>query len=258
MINKKRFALKVLSNPNRANSMLVPHQIPTQYQIDEMEKYNIPLDVDKELRKSVIDLNKAGFKTEGSCTGHGEYDGYITFPKLLTDSERNIVQGILRRNNIVVRKFSVSYGKMTLGRKLKMRYPAFSKAGLKTIKRDYDFNKKYGNVDVEKDLYGLTAGEIKKANKVADLRQKGEEREKLTVKAEKAENDAWIAIAEKAINEGDTTTAHLVGVRIKKDLAEYDYLLKNRKYTTPKGRKIGIKLRDDLRNKACALKIIRC
>jgi hypothetical protein len=44
---------------------------PTKQQLDMFEKYKIPADVDPILRDIIIELNIKGYRTTGSCQGHG-------------------------------------------------------------------------------------------------------------------------------------------------------------------------------------------
>jgi hypothetical protein len=43
---------------------------PTQTEMDEMDRYGVPYDVDPEIRRPIIELNRRGFHTHGSCAGH--------------------------------------------------------------------------------------------------------------------------------------------------------------------------------------------
>jgi len=58
----------------------------------ELSKYNIPLDIDYEVLKPVIRLNKLGYETAGSCAGHkhsryGNIEGIIAIVKGTTDKK---------------------------------------------------------------------------------------------------------------------------------------------------------------------------
>ena len=43
---------------------------PTHAEMDELERHNLPFDVDVKLRKPLVEINRAGYKTWGSCSGH--------------------------------------------------------------------------------------------------------------------------------------------------------------------------------------------
>lgn len=66
---------------------------------DEMQGY----DLDFEVRGLVSDLNKLGFKTEGSCAGHSGEDahGFVTFTLLsLNDKQRNQILEIAKKHGL--------------------------------------------------------------------------------------------------------------------------------------------------------------
>ena len=45
-------------------------KIPTHREMDELERYGVPFDVDPEIREMVMDVNRRGYYTGGSCAGH--------------------------------------------------------------------------------------------------------------------------------------------------------------------------------------------
>jgi hypothetical protein len=54
---------------------------PTHKQMDVFDQFDIPYDVDEQLRDVVIELNELGFKTGGSCSGGHQTknsEGFIT------------------------------------------------------------------------------------------------------------------------------------------------------------------------------------
>jgi hypothetical protein len=56
------------------------YKFPTQEQMDDFRKLNIVYDIDEKLRDVIIDLNKHGYRTQGSCAGHtAGHHGFITF-----------------------------------------------------------------------------------------------------------------------------------------------------------------------------------
>jgi hypothetical protein len=55
--------------------------VPTHKQMDVFDRFDIPYDIDEQLRDAVIELNDRGFKTGGSCSGgHQKHkkEGFIT------------------------------------------------------------------------------------------------------------------------------------------------------------------------------------
>jgi hypothetical protein len=66
---------------------------PTWKQMDWFDQYDIAYDVDEPLRELVIELNREGYKTGGSCSGghknkHFNYDyGFITFHPSRTEMQ---------------------------------------------------------------------------------------------------------------------------------------------------------------------------
>jgi len=67
---KKDHAKQPLLGANSSVHGRIGYEYPTHKQMDAFEKFNIPPDVDPDLRNIVIDLNRAGYKTLGSCQGH--------------------------------------------------------------------------------------------------------------------------------------------------------------------------------------------
>jgi hypothetical protein len=61
---------------DRANSPIEErgYAYPTADQMRAFEKYNLPPDVDPALRNVVIELNKVGYSTGGSCQGHNHHN----------------------------------------------------------------------------------------------------------------------------------------------------------------------------------------
>lgn len=63
------------------------------------------LPLDPEIKLLVIELNRKGYTTEGSCAGHGKYgaglgnsgQGYISFGRSLSPSEARNVITIMRK-----------------------------------------------------------------------------------------------------------------------------------------------------------------
>jgi hypothetical protein len=55
-------------------------RLPSKEEMKEMRKLELEYDIDPTIRSAIIDLNKNGFKTIGSCSGHKKGDrGYISF-----------------------------------------------------------------------------------------------------------------------------------------------------------------------------------
>lgn len=86
-------------------------------------------DIDPEVRGVVAELNKIGLKTTGSCSGHGERDGYIIFKSvfegpygmdlhMLTIPEQNMITSILGKYGLHVTGFELPHYENVDGEKL--------------------------------------------------------------------------------------------------------------------------------------------
>lgn len=76
-------------------------RIPSSSDADELVGYDIPLDVDPEIRGLVLNLNRAGYETFGSCAGHHkEEKGFITLSEELSRSDKIEIANILREHGI--------------------------------------------------------------------------------------------------------------------------------------------------------------
>ena len=67
---------------------------PSSKQADELHMRRLPLDIDPEIRTTVLKLNREGIRTQGSCAGHKDR-GFIVFGKLKPDKKEE-VRGILK------------------------------------------------------------------------------------------------------------------------------------------------------------------
>ena len=65
-----------------------------------MDWQGITYDVDPELRQVLIELNKRGYKTAGSCSGHKTDTGYITIKQNVTDKQKEEIIKIMKRHGI--------------------------------------------------------------------------------------------------------------------------------------------------------------
>jgi hypothetical protein len=71
---------------------------PSSKQADELRKKRLPLDIDPEIRPLVLNLNKQGIKTYGSCAGHQDR-GYLVFGHLNEKKEKE-VRDILKEEGL--------------------------------------------------------------------------------------------------------------------------------------------------------------
>ncbi|MBU1172966.1 MAG: hypothetical protein KKD44_25680, partial [Proteobacteria bacterium] len=68
-----------------------------------MDLYGIPYDIDKEIRKTVIDLGKRGFTTIGSCAGHVNLPGkkgFINLSHTPTESQKESIAKIAKKHGL--------------------------------------------------------------------------------------------------------------------------------------------------------------
>jgi hypothetical protein len=80
---QKRFAQNVKDNDMRGIGGSAFKQkgysYPTHEEMNQFKKYNLPFDIDQQLRKTIIALNQSGYRTWGSCSGHVDGErGFIT------------------------------------------------------------------------------------------------------------------------------------------------------------------------------------
>jgi hypothetical protein len=93
----ERFWKRVSGNINRGNYYgNVKTQLPSTQEMNIMDKYKIIYDIDPEIRKLVINISKAGYKTVGSCAGHSKIErGFVTiignFHKLKEEERTKII-----------------------------------------------------------------------------------------------------------------------------------------------------------------------
>lgn len=92
---KKRFIKGIKKMTGTGVQYKKPGYIyPTLTQMDWFDHYNIAYDVDEPLRELVIELNREGYKTVGSCQGghadnHFNYNyGFITFDPSQTEMRK--------------------------------------------------------------------------------------------------------------------------------------------------------------------------
>lgn len=86
MVNRwERFRQYKAENPDiheRSFGLARGQHLPTHEEMDEMARYRLPYDIDPEIRQPVIDLNRQGIRTCGSCAGHpgvcGAERGFIS------------------------------------------------------------------------------------------------------------------------------------------------------------------------------------
>jgi len=105
----KRFWSNRSGNDNRGSyyTMVNNVKLPTNTEMDKLDKHNIIYDIDPPIRTMVIELNDKGFKTEGSCAGHSiKPNGFITFKGDPTQSKVNAVVNIMKKYNIKGIKFN--------------------------------------------------------------------------------------------------------------------------------------------------------
>jgi hypothetical protein len=101
----ERFWKRVGGNENRGNYYgNIKAPLPTTQEMNIMDKYKIIYDVDPPIRKLVIDVARAGFKTIGSCAGHSKNErGFVTivgnFHKM-DDTKRNKLVTIFKNNGL--------------------------------------------------------------------------------------------------------------------------------------------------------------
>lgn len=62
---------------------------PSSKQADELHKRRLPLDIDPEIRTTVLKLNREGFRTQGSCAGHKDR-GFIVLGKLKPEKKEEV------------------------------------------------------------------------------------------------------------------------------------------------------------------------
>ena len=70
---EKRFWEKVKGNKNRGSAYkgyTKRPPYPTNSEMNQMDKHGLIYDIDPPVRETVIKLNRAGFRTDGSCAGH--------------------------------------------------------------------------------------------------------------------------------------------------------------------------------------------
>jgi hypothetical protein len=77
-------------------------KMPTHEQMNEMDKYGLIYDIDQEIRDAVIDLNKHGFKTAGSCAGHvpNKNAGFISIMGIPTEQKIQTAKSILSKHGL--------------------------------------------------------------------------------------------------------------------------------------------------------------
>ena len=71
---------------------------PSSKTADELHKRRLPLDIDPEIRPLVLELNKKGYRTYGSCAGHRDR-GFIVFGKLKPEKQKE-VKDILKNKGL--------------------------------------------------------------------------------------------------------------------------------------------------------------
>lgn len=98
-------------------------RIPSSDEADEMESRGLPLDIDPEIRKLIVNFNKMGFKTSGSCAGHlgspryaGKgfisFEKYVALPKnvKITEDEESLKPLLREMDKYKIKKAMAEYG----------------------------------------------------------------------------------------------------------------------------------------------------
>lgn len=60
--------------------------------------------IDPEIKELVYELNDSGYKTVGSCSGHGGENGFVTFTPDLSEADEEDIQYIFRKHGIPIIK----------------------------------------------------------------------------------------------------------------------------------------------------------
>jgi hypothetical protein len=76
-------------------------KLPTHEEMDNMDKYHLIYDIDPWIRGAILDLNRHGLKTVGSCAGHSpKSSGFVTFDGDPTASKIRLAVSILAKHGL--------------------------------------------------------------------------------------------------------------------------------------------------------------
>jgi len=83
---------------------------PGKNQVKILDKHRIPIDVDPEIRKVVIELNENGIRTLGSCAGHrmGEQRGFVTIAHTVEEINVPLLKKIFSKSGIDTVEFDTT------------------------------------------------------------------------------------------------------------------------------------------------------
>ena len=75
-----------------------------------LDKHNVPVDVDPEIRNIVIELNEKGIETLGSCAGHraGEWRGFVTIASTVENTDMIILKKIFNKYGVGMLRFDTT------------------------------------------------------------------------------------------------------------------------------------------------------
>lgn len=124
-------------------------RIPSSDEADEMQSRGLPLDIDPEIRKLVVNFNKIGIKTSGSCAGHlgspryaGKgfilFEKYVALPKnvKMIENESSLKTLLGGMDKYKIKKAMAEYGLVVTRDedKTKFYYVEFRPVGRPVIK----------------------------------------------------------------------------------------------------------------------------
>lgn len=67
----------------------------------KLSKYGISYDIDPELTSILLELNRKGYKTSGSCAGHRD-KGFITISAESARNKKETIVGILKKHGLKI------------------------------------------------------------------------------------------------------------------------------------------------------------
>ena len=132
----KRFWDKRRDNDYRGPSfvMFKGYTLPSHEEMDDMDKHHLIYDIDPDIRSMVIELNKKGFKTGGSCAGHipNRIHGFVTIMgSVPTISKIKLAKSILSKYGLK----NISYKYIDTGGFWELK---FKSVGLRRLRKQYE------------------------------------------------------------------------------------------------------------------------
>jgi hypothetical protein len=111
-MTNKEVIKRVKDNINRGStySMFNGNRPPGKNQKKLLDKHDIPVDVDPEIRNIIIELNEKGIRTLGSCAGHaiGKWNGFVTIANTIENTDMIVLEKIFKKHGVGVLRFNTT------------------------------------------------------------------------------------------------------------------------------------------------------